>query len=152
MSRIMLAAVLTLAAMTIGCGGPDREAIASEVARQWVEDSVTAVTGAAVELLKAEPTVQGVLEDFPAAEGLLEVLVADRIDEGISWQYSVPAEVDGLTYRVVATAAANAELSVPLVGDWQIDITLPFPLTIDTDAEAVTDWAADFANATVTIN
>ena len=61
----------------------------------------------------------------------------------------MPAPERQALYRVTATAALEIEIDLPIVRTWPYAVTLPFHLLIDTDAEKVQEWTADFDNAAV---
>ena len=147
----VLAALLLAVAFTpISCGnGEDRAQIATEVANEWVEESIDTVSEVIVELLLVAPALRDVLENIPSAKTVLAGIVADQIRDKIAWRYSTPSPEREAIYRVSATAAAEFEIDLPLVEAWPYAVTLPFHLLIDTDARTVADWTADFDNAAV---
>lgn len=153
MTRVvfLMALMLAMIGTAISCGR-DREAISTEVATEWVADSISTVSEVLVELLMVAPVLRDTLEKMPAAETLLAGVVADQIRANIAWHYSAPVPEQQALYRVTATATVEIEIDLPFVEAWPYAVTLPFHLLIDTDARAVQDWTADFENAAVAAN
>ena len=145
---LVTALALTFAAVFCG-GGPDREAISTEVATEWVQDSVDLVSEVVVELLNVSPALRDALDRMPQSKALLARLVAGQISDKIAWSYSAPVQDGEALYRVTATAAMELEIGLPLIGDQVFAVTLPFNLLIDTDARAIEEWGVDLANAAV---
>ena len=147
---VLMALMLAVTVSGVYCvGGKDREAISTEVATEWVQGNVDTVSEMVVELLTVAPALRDTVGKIPGAETLLAGLVADQIKDDIAWSYSTPALERQALYRVTATAALEIEIDLPLVGAWQYAVTLPFHLLIDTDAEKIQGWTADFDNAAV---
>ena len=147
---LLMALVLAVAVAGISCGAEeDREKISTEVATEWSQDSIDTVSEVVVELLLASPALKDNLGKIPHTQTLLAGLVADQIRDKIAWSYSTPAPDRQALYRVTATAALEIEIDLPIVGAWPYAVTLPFHLLIDTDAEKVKEWTADFDNAAV---
>ena len=147
---VLMALMLAVTVTGVYCvGGPDREEIATEVATEWVQGNVDTVSDVVVELLTVAPALRDTLGRIPSAEALLAGLVADQIQDNIAWSYSTPTLEKRALYRVTATAALEIEIDLPIVGAWPYAVTLPFHLLIDTDAEKVQEWTADFDNAAV---
>ena len=147
---VLTALILAVTVAGVSCGGgPDREEIATEVATEWVQGNTDTVSEVVVELLLASPALKDNLGKIPRTETLLAGLVADQIKDNIAWSYSTPAPEGQALYGVTATAALEIEIDLPTVGAWPYAVTLPFHLLIDTDAEKVQEWTADFDNAAV---
>ena len=147
---VLMALMLAVTVSGVYCvGGKDREAISTEVATEWVQGNIDTVSDVLVELLTVAPALRDTVGKIPGAETLLAGLVADQIKDNIAWSYSTPALERQALYRVTATAALEIEIDLPLVGAWQYAVTLPFHLLIDTDAEKIQEWTADFDNAAV---
>ena len=147
---VLTALILAVTVAGVSCGGgPDREEIATEVAAEWVQDSIEVVSDVVVELLLASPALKDNLGKIPRTETPLAGLVADQIRDNIAWSYSTPTLEKRALYRVTATAALEIEIDLPIVGAWSYAVTLPFHLLIDTDAQKVQEWTADFDNAAV---
>ncbi len=141
---------LALAVAGVSCGGgPDREAISTEVAAEWVEDGVEVVSEVVVELLILSPVLGDTLGKLPGAETLVAGFVADQIGDKVAWSYSTPTPDKQALYRVTATAALEIEIDLPIIGERPYAVTLPFHLLIDTDARTVEEWAVDLENAVV---
>ena len=147
-AAVLLALVLAVTGTAVSCG-EDRAAIATEVANEWVQDSIDTVSEVIVELLLVAPALRDILENVPSAKTLLAGIVADQIRDKVAWTFSTPSPHDEVIYRVTATAAVEFEIDLPLVEAWPYAVTLPFHLLIDTDARTVQDWSADFDNAAV---
>ena len=147
---IAVLAALFLAVAAAACGGgPDRAAIAAEVATEWVEDNTEVVSELVVKLLILSPVLGDTLGKLPGAESLLAGLVADQMRDKVGWEYSTPSQDREALYHVTATAALEIEVDLPLIGDRGYAVTLPFHLLIDTDAREVQEWAVDLENAVV---
>ena len=148
--RVAVLMALILALVGVSCGaGEDREEISTEVAAEWVQGNTDTVSEVVVELLLASPALKDNLGKIPRTETLLAGLVADQIRDNIAWSYSTPTLEKRALYRVTATAALEIEIDLPIVGAWPYAVTLPFHLLIDTDAQKVQEWTADFDNAAV---
>ena len=143
-----LVLVATVAAVSCG-GGPDREAIATEVAAAWVEDGTEVVSDLVVKLLILSPVLGDTLGKLPGAETLLAGLVADQMRDKVGWSYSTPASDSNALYRVTATAALEIEIDLPGIGVRPYAVTLPFHLVVDTDGRVVEEWAVDLEGAVV---
>ena len=147
---LLMALMLAVTVAGVSCGDRrDREEISTEVATEWVQDSIEVVSDVVVELLILSPALRDTVGKMPDTEALLAGLVADQIRDNIAWSYSKPALEWQALYRVTATAALEIEIDLPIVGAWPYAVTLPFHLLIDTDAEKVQEWTADFDNAAV---
>ena len=147
---VLMALILAITCTVVSCGGgEDRAEISTEVATEWVQDSLDTVSAALVELLILAPALRDTLDKVPAAETLLAELVADQIRDKIAWRYSTPTPERQALYLVTATAAVEFEIDLPIVQAWPYAVTLPFRLLIDTNARTVEDWTADFDNAAV---
>ena len=145
-----MALVLVAAIAAVSCGGgPDREAIATEVAAEWVEDGSEVVSGVVVEVLVLAPVLRDTLGRMPESRSLVAGLVADQIADQIAWSYSTPAHDGQALYRVTATAALEIEIDLPVIGVRPYAVTLPFHLVIDTDGRIVEEWAVDLEGAVV---
>ena len=145
--------VLAVAVIGVACGGgPDREAIATEVAEEWVEDRVDTVAEVVVELLNVSPALRDTLSSMPQSKKLLAGIVANQVRDKVAWGYSVPIRDSQGLYRVTATAAAEIEIDLPMAGTWAFAVTLPIHLLVDTDARAVEEWGIDLENAAVASN
>ena len=149
-AAVLMALMLAVTVSGVYCGGgKDREAISTEVATEWVQGNIGTVSEVVVELLTVAPALRDTVGKMPGAETLLAGLVADQINDNIAWSYSTPAPEGQALYGVTATAALEIEIDLPIVGTWPYAVTLPFHLLIDTDAEKVQEWTADFDNAAV---
>ena len=147
---VLMALMLAVTVTGVYCvGGKDREEISTEVATEWVQGNVDTLSDVVVELLTVAPALGDTVGKMPDTEALLAGLVADQIRDNIAWSYSMPAPERQALYRVTATAALEIEIDLPIVGAWPYAVTLPFHLLIDTDAEKVQEWTADFDNAAV---
>ena len=142
--------VLAVAVFGVACGGePDREAIATEVAEEWVKDRMDTVADVVVELLILSTVLPDAVRKLPGAESLLARHVANQIGDKVAWSYSTPTPDRQALYRVTATAALEIEIDIPLIGELAYAVTLPFNLLVDTDARAVEEWGIDLENAAV---
>ena len=147
---VVMALVLAIAVTAVSCeGGPDREAMAAEVAVEWVQERTDTVSEIVVELLILSPVLPDVVGKLPGAESLLARHVANQIGDKVSWSYSTPVQDMQALYRVTATAALEIEIDLPIIGTRTYAVTLPFHLLIDTDARAVEEWAVDLDGAAV---
>ena len=146
----VVALALTVAVAGVSCGGgPDREAISTEVAAEWAQDSIEVVSDVVVELLILSPALRDTLGRMPESQALLARLVADQVRDKIAWSYSAPTRDRQALYRVTATAALEIEIDLPIIGEWPYAVTLPFDLLIDTDGRTVEKWAVDLDNVAV---
>ena len=144
----ILLLMLAISAIPVGCG-EDRAEVSTTVAMEWSQDSIDTVSEVLVELLMVAPILRDTLEKIPTAETLLTGFVADQIRANIAWHYSEPVSDKQALYRVIATAAIEIEIDLPLLDAFPYAVTLPFHLMVDTDARTVQDWTADFGNAAV---
>ena len=146
----MTVLLLAVAVGGVSCGGgPDREAIATEVASEWVDDGTEVVSEVVVELLVLAPVLRDTLGRMPESRSLVAGLVADQLADNIAWSYSTPAQDRQALYGVTATAALEIEIDLPIVGERPYTVTLPFLLLIDTDGRVVEEWAVDLEGAAV---
>ncbi len=147
---VVMALVLAVTFAGVSCGsGPDREAISTEVATEWVEDSIDLVSEIMVELLNVSPALRDTLDKMPNSKALLAGLVADQVGDKIAWSYSAPVQDREELYRVTATAALELEIDLPIIGERPYAVTLPFHLLIDTATRTAEEWAVDLENAVV---
>ena len=147
---VLMALMLVVTVTGVYCvGGKDRGEISTEVATEWVQGNIDTVSEVVVELLIVSPALRDNLGKMPRTETLLAGLVADQIKDNIAWSYSTPTLEKRALYRVTATAALEIEIDLPFVRARPYAVTLPFHLLIDTDAEKVQEWTADFDEATV---
>ncbi len=147
---VVMALVLAITFAGVSCGGgPDREAIAAEVAVEWVQERTDTVSEIVVELLILSPVLPDAVGKLPGAESLLAGHVANQIGDKVSWSYSTPVQDMQALYRVTATAAADLEIDLPIIGEHAYAVTLPFHLLFDTDARTVEEWAVDLDGAAV---
>lgn len=147
---VVMTLVLAVAVFGVACGGePDKEAIATEVAEEWVKDRMGTVSKVVAELLLLSPALKDTVGRLPGAESLVAGLVSKRIGDKVTWSYSAPIPESQTLYRVTATTALEMEIDLPLIGERAFAVTLPFNLLIDTDARAVEEWGVDLANAAV---
>ena len=147
---VVMALVLAVTVAGVSCGGgPDREAISTEVAAAWAHDSIDTVSEVVVELLILSPALSDTLGKLPGAETLLARIVADQINDKVAWSYSTPIPDRQAVYRVTATAALEIEIDLPIIGEWPYAVTLPIHLLIDTDGRTVEEWAVDLDAAVV---
>ena len=145
---VMIALVLAIAGVSCG-SGPDREAISTEVAAEWTQDSIEVVSEVMVELLSVSPALKDTLGRMPNSKGLLAGLVADQVRDKVAWSYSTPVQDTEELYQVTAAAAAELEIDIPIAGTLAYAVTLPIHLLIDTDGRTVEEWAVDLENAVV---
>ena len=126
--------------MLIGCSGETQEDIALEVAEKWTDVSIDNVSDSVVQVLVGE---------FPIISRLAGGILATQVKERVSWNYrGVGSEGDDI-YRVVATASVNLSFSLPVVGDREYAISLPFDLWIDTEERSVNRWVPNISSASV---
>ena len=134
--------LLTTFAWTIAaCGtGEDEEAVAIEVATNWVDSNISELSEAVADL---------VLDEEPALASLAAGGLAGLIRENVSWTYSKPVRLRESRYRVTATAVADATIKIPLLDDRRYVATVPFNLEVDTDARDVVSWLPDLGSVSV---
>ena len=116
----------------IGCGGPSNEEIALETAQQWVDTSIDQVSEVVVDLVAGEN---------PALAGIAASVVADQVRDNVNWEYSAPQRETGDQYSLTATASAEFEINVPLLGAREFTASVPLDLTVDTSVPSVVDWS-----------
>ena len=126
----------------VGCGGPSKEEIALETAQQWVDASIDQVSEAVVELVAGE---------YPALAGIAASVVADQVRDNLDWEYSTPRHEAGDQYSLTATASAEFEVNVPLLGTQEYSVSVPFNLTVDTGIRSVVDWSISLTGASVNV-
>lgn len=133
----VLASVAVGAVMACGV---NQEAVATRVATDWVTDTVDSVS---------EEFARLVIGDYPILAQVAGDVLADRIQDSVTWAYNEPrCESDGRC-RLIATASVTIDVSVPLLGDRRYVASLPFSLLVDTDAESVLRWQPQPQDASV---
>lgn len=141
---MMLSLSLAICAWSvIGCGGPNKEDIALEVAQQWVDASIDRVSGAVVDVVAGE---------YPALANIATAVVAEQVQKNLVWEYSTPRGESGDRYSLIATATADFEIKVPLLDDKAYSISAPFDLVVDTTARSVVDWSLILGDVRITEN
>ena len=93
--------------------------------------------------------VELIIGEVPIASSLASSVIADQIDDRLEWSYSEPVNESGKIYRVTATASAEPEFSVPLLGSRTYEVKLPFDLQVDVSSGEVTRWLPDLTEASV---
>ena len=142
MVRVIAAflSAIIFAGMVPGCGGgPSKETIATDVAKEWTATSFDQVSEELIGLIVGEAPVVGRL-----AAGIL----SDQINDNIQWSYSTPTRLDNDLYRTTASAKIKLTVSVPLLGEKTYVSSLPLNLDVDTKERAVSNWSSDFSSAT----
>ena len=141
--RVALLLVCLLVMGTLACGGRDIEADkakALDAAHQWADASADTA---------AEGIVQLVIGEVSGAS-LVSSVIADQIDERVTWSYAEPVNTsDENVYRVTATASVEVEFDVPLLGPKAYEAKLPFNLQLDVSNSEVTRWSPDLTEASV---
>ncbi len=118
----------------------NQEAVATRVATDWVTDNVDPVS---------EEFARLVIGDYPILTQVAGDVLADRIQDSVTWAYGEPeCEPDGRC-RLIATASVTIDVSVPLLGDRRYAASMPFSLLVDTDAESVLRWSPQPQDASV---
>ena len=141
---------MAVAVTVVSCGsGEDRAQIATDVANEWVEENIDAVSDAFAEVLTVAPVLGDFLDAVPAAKTLVAEAVAAQVRDKIDWTFSTPSARDDVIYRVTATASLDIEIDPPILAARTYTASLPFHLLIDTDVRAVQEWNADFGAAAV---
>ena len=116
------------------CGGEDKKAIATEVAKTWTDTSMSGVSGTVAELIIGEE---------PMVAQLAGGALAGLVRETLTWDYSEPERESEDRYAVTATATADVRIDVPLVADKRYVVSVPFNLDVDTNSRAVVSWIPD---------
>ncbi len=141
--RVAFLLVCFLVMGTLACGGGDGEAEkakALDAARQWADASADTAADGIVQLVIGEVT----------GASLVSSVIADQIDERVTWSYSDPVRAsDGNIYRVTATASVEVEFDLPLLGAKAYEAKLPFNLQVDVSGGEVTRWSPDLTEASV---
>ena len=136
-----LSILLAICAWSIvGCGGPSNEEIAVETAQQWVDSSIGQVSEAVVELVAGE---------YPAVAGIASAVVADQLRDNLEWEYSTPRRESGERYSLTATATADIQVQVPLLGSQEYSASMPFNLVVDTKERTVVSWSPNLVGASI---
>ena len=144
MRRTLALLTLTVSIILAGCGGGEsKEEIASRVAREWLKTNVQELVDEVVDLVIGEVPVVSQL-----ASGILSGQILEKLDN-IAWQYSAPMRRSEDRYQVVATASAEIEIELPLIGTRVYKVSLPFNLDVDTEDESVVSWLPDVTAASV---
>ena len=141
-SRISALALLVIACagLLAGCGSEDKKQIAAEVAAKWTDTSINDASDAVAELIIGEK---------PIVTQLAGRVLAGRIRENLSWEYSEPERKGEDRYVVIATATADIKVEVPPLIDRRYVASLPFKLDVDTGAKNVSKWVPDFLAAKI---
>ena len=127
----MLAVLAILGlAMSAACGG-SQEAIATRVVTGWVTDNIDPVSDEIARL---------VLGDFPLLTQVAGDVLADRIEDSVTWEYADPECEPDDRCNVTATASVTIDVTLPLLGDRRYVASLPFSLLVDTESESVLRW------------
>ena len=80
---------------------------------------------------------------------LVSNLIADKIADFLTWEYSEPVKASENMYDVTATVSTQATLDIPLAGEKTYGASLPFNLRVDVDRSAVTEWSADLGGGSI---
>lgn len=126
--------VIACAVLLVGCGGEDKKQIAAEVAAKWVDTSIDEASDAVAEL---------VIGENPIVTQVAGGVLAGRIRENLSWDYSEPERRGEDQYAVTATATADIKVEAPPLIDKRYVASLPFKLDVDTDSKSVLRWVPD---------
>lgn len=125
---------IACAGLMAACGGEDKKAIATEVAKEWTNTTINEVSDTAAELIIGEEPIVAQL-----AGGAL----AGLIRENITWEYAEPERKSDDRYAITVTATADVKVEIPLVADKRYVVSVPFNLDVDTDSRAVVSWIPD---------
>lgn len=125
--------------VVMACGA-NQEAVATRVATEWVTDNVDPVS---------EEFARLVIGDYPILAQVAGDVLADRIQDSVTWAYDEPQCESDDRCRLIATASVTIDVSLPLLGDRRYVASLPFSLLVDTDAESVLRWLPQPQDASV---
>ena len=143
MSKATILAGLTCLALWVSpsCGGGgSQEEIALGIAEKWTDDSIENVS---------DSIVQTVAGELPIASRLAGNILKDQIKERASWSFRGIGTEEDDTYRVVATASVDFSISLPIVGDREYSMSLPFDLWIDTEDGLVERWVPKISSVSI---
>ena len=143
MSKATILAGLTCLALwvSLSCGGGgSQEEIALGIAEKWTDDSIENVS---------DSIVQTVAGELPIASRLAGNILKDQIKERASWSFRGIGTEEDDTYRVVATASVDFSISLPIVGDREYSMSLPFDLWIDTEDGLVERWVPKISSVSI---
>lgn len=114
----------------------NEKTIALQVAEDWTDESMETVADVIADLVTG--LVPGV-GAIPGVSGVMSSVIEGQISENISWTYSTPEKKGEGIYEIIAKSTVNIDL--PDIGTYEISVD--FPLTIDTESAEVTDWTVD---------
>ncbi len=114
--------------------------IAARVAEAWTNGQATAA---------ADEMVGLVIDEVSIVATLATNILAEVIRDNLDWTFSTPTNYAEDRYEVIATAVAEASIDAPLVGKKAYLVSLPFKLSIDTDAQTVIQWVPDVLEGSV---
>jgi hypothetical protein len=112
------------------CAPKDPAEIASKLAQEWTSNNVGSVSNNIVSLL---------VNNNPPVEKAITMVIADEINNRITWECSQPQKLDEERYNVVATISSLIEL--PVLGSYKLSVN--YNLDIDTKQKKVTNAAID---------
>lgn len=136
----ILAALFLLALATSAACGGNKEAIATRVVTEWITDSVDPV---------ADEVARLVIRDYPVLTQVAGDILADRIVDSATWEYSEPDCDPYDRCQVTATTSVSIDVTLPVLGDRRYVASLPFSLLVDTEEESVLRWNPVPVDATV---
>ena len=116
------------------------EQIAAAVAEDWSNSSIDDISEVIMGMLVGQA---------PIVTQMGGDILADKIRDKITWNYSEPRCPQENRCAVTATASADLDIAIPLVMNDTATVEMPFVLSIDTEEERVTDWEAVVVSASV---
>ena len=80
---------------------------------------------------------------------LFNEVIANQIQDALSWEYSEPVKMNEGIYEVSATASTQTSFDLPVLGTKAYEARLPFVLQVDVSNGSVSEWSVDLDNASV---
>ena len=130
---VFLVVGVCLVTFLTGCGGEDPVAVASRVAQDWTEQSVSEIS---------EDIGEMVTLNIPVLRSIASSVIESSVRDALDWRLSTPSKIAENRYKVFATV--TAQFSVILLGTYTI--SADYELYIDTKNERVIDATLDLGS------
>ena len=149
MKRLLpVVALLALATLTLVACDSQPKATPVELAEQYVN--------ANIEQLSNELAAYAV-RDLPVAKDVLGEYVERQVQEAVDWRYAETENLGDDQYVVTATASVVVPVDVQVESlgtriTGQINISMPFDIAVDHEAQIVRDAQPNYDGATVNAN
>ena len=135
----IVAVVLVLAVFQGGNGKSESER-ALDAAQQWTQDGIDDVS---------EDIVKFAIGEIPLVAELVAELLEDRINDVLTWEYSMPEMVTSDIYQLTAESTVSLEFTLPIIGQKIFDIVIPIDLTVDVNRVEVTEASFNISDASI---